>query len=137
MEHPNSLWRSAPYSQALPIRQICSTFQDYHSHSRKLIEQFVDKGYKEDVVIQQIQKINQLDWKQQLHQQKDFSMLPIIAFRKELAWNKSLAQIPSITMKNLDRLKIFIVHESVSHAIQHVAFAVNNLFQRQHSKLDK
>ena len=30
-----------------------------------------------------------------------------------------------------------IIQESVSHAIQHVAFAVSNLFQQQHSKLIK
>ena len=29
---------------------------------------------------------------------------------------------------------MIIIQESVSHAIQHVAFAVNNLFQQQHSK---
>ena len=40
------------------------------SHFRKLIEQFVDKGYKKDVVIQQIQKVDQLDRKELLHQQK-------------------------------------------------------------------
>ena len=55
-EHPYSLKKSIPYSEALRIRRICSTLQDYHSHSRKLIEQFVDKEYK-DLVIQQIQKL--------------------------------------------------------------------------------
>ena len=39
-EHPYSLKKSIPDSQALRIRWMCSTFQDYHSHSRKLIEQF-------------------------------------------------------------------------------------------------
>ena len=53
-EHPYSLKKSIPYSQALRIRRICSTFQEYHSHSRKLIEQFVKKGYKKDIVTQQI-----------------------------------------------------------------------------------
>ena len=42
-KHLYSLKKSIPYSQTL--RRICSTFQDYHSHSRKLIEQFIDKGY--------------------------------------------------------------------------------------------
>ena len=42
------------------IRRICPTFQDYHSHSRKLIEQLFDRGYKKDVVIQQIEKVDQL-----------------------------------------------------------------------------
>ena len=126
-EHPYSLKKSIPYSQALRIRQICSIFQDYHSHSRKLIKQFANKGYKKDVVIQQIQTVNQLDRKQLLHQQKrhdkqyiplsviysrvlpnlkdiltkywhilqadqtckkTISTLPIVAFRKALAWNK-------------------------------------------------
>ena len=45
-EHPYSLKKSIPYSRALRIWRICSTFQDYNIHSRNLIEQFVDKGYK-------------------------------------------------------------------------------------------
>ena len=61
LEHLYSLKKSIPYSQTLRIRRICSTFQEYHSHSRKLIEQFVNKGYEKDVVIQQIQKVRQLD----------------------------------------------------------------------------
>ena len=36
-EHPYPLKKITPYSQALRIRRICSTFQDYHSHSRRLI----------------------------------------------------------------------------------------------------
>ena len=61
LEHLYSLKKSIPFSQTLRIRRIWSTFQEYHSHSRKLIEQFVNKGYKKDVVIQQIQKVRQLD----------------------------------------------------------------------------
>ena len=49
-KHPYSLKKSIPYSQALQIRQIYSTFQEYHSHSRKLAEEFVKKGYKKNVV---------------------------------------------------------------------------------------
>ena len=70
LENPYTLKKSIPYRQALRIRRIWSTFQDYHSHSRKPIEQFVNKEYKKDVVIQQIQKVDQLKWKQLLHQQK-------------------------------------------------------------------
>ena len=77
-EHPYSLKKSIPYSQALRIRRICSTFQEYHSHSRKLIEQFVNKGYKKDVVTQQIQKVEQLNRKLLLHQQKhDKQCIPL------------------------------------------------------------
>ena len=137
MEHLYCLKKSIPYSQALRIGQICSTFQDYHSHFRKLVEQFVNEGYKKYVTIQQIQKVDQLDWKQLIHQQKchdkqciplwvtyswavtnlkditkhwhklqanqscnkAFNMLPIIAFRMALAWNKFLGLTLSITTK--------------------------------------
>ena len=68
--HPYPLKKSIPYSQALRILLICSTFQDYHNHSRKLIKQFVDKGYKKDVIIQKIQKGDHLDQRQMLNQRK-------------------------------------------------------------------
>ena len=44
LEHLYSLQKSILYSQVLQIQQIYSTFQDYHNHSTKLIEQCVDKG---------------------------------------------------------------------------------------------
>ena len=72
-----------PYSQA----RICSTFQDYHSHSRELIEQFVDKGYKKDVLKQQIRNVYLLDRNQLLHQQKrhDKQCIPLsVTYRKAL-----------------------------------------------------
>ena len=95
-EHPYSLKKSIPYSQALRIRRICSTFQDYHSHSRKLIEQFVDKGYKKDV-IQQIQKVDQLDRKQLPHQQKrhDKKCLPL-----SVAHSQALPNLKNILAKH-------------------------------------
>ena len=100
-EHPYSLQKSIPYSQALRIRQICSTFQEYHSHSRKLIEQFVNKGYKRDVVTQQIQKVDQPDRKQLLHQQKchDKQRIPVSVTYSQIVtkfkryYNKTLAHI--------------------------------------------
>ena len=96
-EHPYSLKKSIPYSQALWIRQICSTFQEYHSHSRKLIEQFVNKGYKKDVVTQQIQKVDQLDRKQLLHQQKrhDKQCIPL-----SVTYSRSLPNLKDIITKH-------------------------------------
>ena len=52
LEHPHSLKKSIPYSQALRIRRLCSASQEYHSHSIKLIEQLVNKGYEKDIVTQ-------------------------------------------------------------------------------------
>ena len=97
LEHPYSLKKSIPYSQALRIRRICSTFQEYHSHSRKLIEQFVNKGYKKDVVTQQIQKVDQLDRKQLLHQQKrhDKQCIPL-----SVTYSRSLPNLKDIITKH-------------------------------------
>ena len=42
------------------------------------MEQFVDKGYRIDAVIQKSQKVDLLDRKQQLHQQKhDKQCIPL------------------------------------------------------------
>ena len=84
LEHPYSLKENIPYNQALRIRQIYSTFQEYHSHSRKLIEQFANKGYKEDVATQQIQKVDQLDQKQLLHQQKHHAINNASLYQKHI-----------------------------------------------------
>ena len=56
-EHPYPLNKSIPYCQTLRIRRICSTFQDYHSHPRKLNEQFVDKGYKKMLSYSKFRKL--------------------------------------------------------------------------------
>ena len=85
-----------PYSQALRIRRICSAFQEYRSHSRKLIEQFVNKGHKKDVT-QQIQKVDQLNRKQLLHQQKrhDKQCIPL-----SVTYSRSLPNLKDIITKH-------------------------------------
>ena len=45
-KHPYSLEKKIPDNQAIRIHRICSTFQDYHSHSRKRIKLFLIKDKK-------------------------------------------------------------------------------------------
>ena len=45
-EHPHSLKKSIPCSQALQIRRKCSTLHNFHSHSRKLINYLLIKDTK-------------------------------------------------------------------------------------------
>ena len=59
--HPFSLKKSIPYSQALRIKRICSTFQEYRKHSQDLIKRFVEKSYNEPTVRKQIEWVGQLD----------------------------------------------------------------------------
>ena len=58
---PFSLKKSIPYSQALRIKCICSTFEEYRKHSQDLIKRFVEKGYNELTVRRQIERVDHLD----------------------------------------------------------------------------
>ena len=96
-EHLYLLKKSISYSQTLRIRRICSTFQEYHSDSTKLIEKFVNKGYKKDVPTQQIQKFDQLNRKQLLHQQKrhDKQCIPL-----SVTYSRALPNLKDIITKH-------------------------------------
>ena len=48
-------------SQALRIKCICSTFEEYRKHSQDLIKRFVEKGYNELIVKNQIERADHLD----------------------------------------------------------------------------
>ena len=68
---------------------------------------------------------------------KTFSTLPIIAFRKDTSLKQIIGTNTIHNNEKLKKLKIIIIQESVSHSIQHVAFAISNLFQQQDSKVIK
>ena len=59
--HPFSLKRSIPYSQALRIKHLCPTFEEYRKHSQDLIKRIVEKGYNESTVRKQIERVDHLD----------------------------------------------------------------------------
>ena len=58
--HSFSLKKSIPYSQALRIKRICSTFEEYRKHSQGLIKRF-ETGYDESTVRKQIERVDHLD----------------------------------------------------------------------------
>ena len=59
--HPFKLRKSTPYSQALRIKRICSTFEEYRKISQDLIKRFVEKGYNELTIRKQIERVDHLD----------------------------------------------------------------------------
>ena len=59
--HPLSLKKSIPYSQTLRIKRVCSSFDEYKKHSNDLVKRFVEKGYKENIIRNQIRKVDNLD----------------------------------------------------------------------------
>ena len=57
-EHPKSLKDSIPYSQALPIKRIGSSQQEFLNPTAKVINQFQKRGYDRSLIEQQIDKAN-------------------------------------------------------------------------------
>ena len=55
-EHPPSLKRSIPFSQALRIRKICSEDSDLKTNIEILSKTFIKRGYKSDMVKEQMNK---------------------------------------------------------------------------------
>ena len=56
-DHPKSLKRSIPYSQALRIKTICSTLSEYKKQN------FIERGYEENILNDEIDKIDNIDQK--------------------------------------------------------------------------
>ena len=59
--HPFSLEKSIWYSQALRIKRICSTFEEYRKHSQDLIKRLVEKSSNESTIRKQIERVDHLD----------------------------------------------------------------------------
>ena len=54
--HPLSLKESIPYSEALKVKHVCLTFDEYKKHSNDLVRRFMRKAYKENIIRNQIKK---------------------------------------------------------------------------------
>ena len=54
--HPRHLKDSLPYSQALRIRRISSQNNELNTNNEKLRKQFITRGYKPEVIEDQINK---------------------------------------------------------------------------------
>ena len=70
-EHPKLLKDSIPYSQALRIKRICSSQQEFLSHTAKMINQFQKRGYNRSLIEQHIDKANLQQREQPLKEKKD------------------------------------------------------------------
>ena len=62
-DHPKSLKRSIPYSQALRIKTICSTLTEYKKHCAILKQNVRERGYKENILNDEIDKVDTIDRK--------------------------------------------------------------------------
>ena len=82
--NPLSLKKSIPYSQALRTKRVCSTFDEYKKHSNNLVKQFVEKGYKENIIRNQIKKVDNLERSTLLmqHGKRSTELIQLMQHRK-------------------------------------------------------
>ena len=95
-EHPKLLKDSIPYSQALRIKWICSSQQEFLSHTAKMINQFQRRLYDRSVIEQQINKANLQEREQLLEEKKKETATNILL---SLKYNGIIPQIKEIVMK--------------------------------------
>ena len=94
-EHPKLLKDSMPYSQALRIKRICSSQQEFLSHTAKMINQFQKRGHDRSLIEQQINKANLQERKQLLNEKKKETAKNIpLSFK----YNITLPKIKEIVM---------------------------------------
>ena len=55
-EHPETLKRSIPYSQALRLKRVCTTKEDFTEQSIALTKRLVERGYNENEILEQTSK---------------------------------------------------------------------------------
>ena len=92
-EHPKLLKDSMPYSQALRIKRICSSQQEFLNHTAKIINQFQKRGHDRSLIEQQINKANLQERKQLLNEKK-----------KETAKNIPLSFKYNITLPKINEI---------------------------------
>ena len=62
-DHPKSLKRSIPYSQALRIKTICSTLTEYKKRCSILKQNFIERECEENMLNDEIDKVDNIDRK--------------------------------------------------------------------------
>ena len=60
LEHPRSLKESIPYSQALPVKRICSINSEFEAHINTIQDQFAKRGYENTLIENEIKKVAKL-----------------------------------------------------------------------------
>ena len=102
--HPSSTKRSLPYSQALRLKRICTSEEDYYSATESLKEQFKARGYKDTDISDQIKKASLQNRNELLKpQQPRDKKVPLTLVT---TYNKALPNLMEIIEKNWHLLQI-------------------------------
>ena len=94
---------SIPYRQALRVKRICSSQQEFLNIKAKVIIQFHKRGYSRSLIEEQIDKANLQEREQRL-KEKEKGTGTIISLL--LKYNRTLIKIKTIVMKHWHLLHI-------------------------------
>ena len=112
-EYRRSLKSSIPYNQALRLKTICSTNTEFSK------QKFLDRQYKEEVLDEQIKKVDRIERKE-LFTSKDKNnknKIPI-----SITYIRTLANISKIVNRNWNILQINSEFHGVFHITPMIAF---------------
>ena len=102
-EHPESLKRSIPFSQALRLRRICSTNNEFQDSCDKLRNKLIERGYKQQEINEGIERTKTLDRKKLLEEKakKQSNRIPLV-----LTYNRTLPNVKRAISNNWNLLHI-------------------------------
>ena len=101
--HPKSLKDSIPYSQGLHIKTVCSTTSEFNKNCDIITKRFKERGYPENLVNEQVDKVKNMKRKQLLLTNKRTiqNRIPV-----SITCNRYLPNISKIITKNWNILQI-------------------------------
>ena len=104
-QQPKSLKNIITYSDALPIKRICSKTTRFEYYLPELKERLWNKGYNKKSINQQFSKVKTIDknelLKEKAHSKEMQSKAPVV-----LTYNRFLPNISNIVRKHLNILNI-------------------------------
>ena len=102
-KHPESLKRSIPFSQALRLRRICSTNNEFQDSCDKLRNKLLERGYKQQEINKGIERTKTLDRRKLLEEKakKQSNRIPLV-----LTYNRTLPNVKRAISNNWNLLHI-------------------------------
>ena len=120
--HPVSLKKRIPYSQALRMKRVCSTSDECKKRPNDLVKRFVQKGYKENIIRNQIKKLDNLERSTSLN--KTNAVLKIV-IPISVKYSPTLPNFRKIINKHWYILNINNTVKNVFKATPVIAFCKN------------
>ena len=103
-EHPRSLKRSIPYSQALKLKTVCSKSTEFDKNCAIIKQKFLDRQYKEEVLDEKIKKVDRIERKELFtckEKDNNKNRIPL-----SITYNRTLPNISKIVNRSWNILQI-------------------------------